>query len=423
MSVTMGPVLALAGAAPATWTITATVIATGDDAPAAAYTATPFEAGGVPPDPAQPSRSAEVHFIEDRGARKIYRCRFDIERLSGREQAIDYRFGDRRDLRFIVPAADVGPRLAYASCNGYSDPAAMKGVKVKNALWRRPKDAPHLGLLDRHGREPVHLMLLGGDQIYADPIWTKVKTLEDWLDLDFEDQVKRIPPAEEDAALADFYLTLYEDRWSQKDVRDAFASIPSLMMWDDQDIFDGWGSYEDALLDSPTYRGIFKHAAHHFDLFQRQRPIGAGHDADVGETGRSVVHDLGGGIAVLALDMRTERRIDQVIGDQSWKDLVEALKTLAERASTGDDEAPDALRHLLVMSSIPVVHPDMSWLEGPVGFFGSELEDDLRDHWNSHAHKGERLRLVHRLFALNKQGIRVTFLSGDVHIAAAGAIE
>lgn len=51
------------------------------------------------------------------------------------------------------------------------------------------------------------------------------------------------------------------------------------------------------------------------------------------------------------------------------------------------------------------------------------LEDDLRDHWTSPPHKAERLRLIHRLLAASAKGIRITLLSGDVHVAAIGVIE
>ena len=51
------------------------------------------------------------------------------------------------------------------------------------------------------------------------------------------------------------------------------------------------------------------------------------------------------------------------------------------------------------------------------------LEDDLRDHWHSAPHKIERLNIIKMLFRYGKEKrVRVTFLSGDVHLAAVGAI-
>jgi hypothetical protein len=78
------------------------------------------------------------------------------------------------------------------------------------------------------------------------------------------------------------------------------------------------------------------------------------------------------------------------------------------------------------MSSIPVVHPDMSFLEEAMGFVPGmqENEDDLHDQWASYLHRLERLRLAHRLLDFAAaQGTRVTILSGDVHVAALGVLE
>jgi hypothetical protein len=43
-----------------------------------------------------------------------------------------------------------------------------------------------------------------------------------------------------------------------------------LMMWDDHDIFDGWGSYPEEQQNSPVYRDIWEQAREHFRLFQLQ---------------------------------------------------------------------------------------------------------------------------------------------------------
>jgi citrate lyase beta subunit len=46
---------------------------------------------------------------------------------------------------------------------------------------------------------------------------------------------------------------------------------------------------------------------------------------------------------------------------------------------------------------------------------------DLEDHWAAAVHKAERNHLVQRLQALSySKQVRVTILSGDVHLAAVG---
>src|SRR5690606_25454548 len=77
-------------------------------------------------------------------------------------------------------------------------------------------------------------------------------------------------------------------------------------------------------------------------------------------------------------------------------------------------------------SSVPVVHPKLTLAEAFMDNFGSEhvldsSADDLKDHWTHDDHEGERLRLLETLFstAVAKQ-LRVTIVSGDVHVAAQG---
>jgi hypothetical protein len=131
-----------------------------------------------------------------------------------------------------------------------------------------------------------------------------------------------------------------------------------------------------------------------------------------------------GGMGLLALDMRSERSPErrrggnlqsaQVLSEASWKAAYQWL------------DAQKGLKHLVLMSSIPVVHPSFELLEKMLGVLPGqqELEDDLRDHWTSAAHRAERLRLVHRLFEFSQaQSCRVTIVSGDVHVAAVGVLE
>jgi hypothetical protein len=113
--------------------------------------------------------------------------------------------------------------------------------------------------------------------------------------------------------------------------------------------------------------------------------------------------------------MRSQRTVDsQVVGEKHWDEVYDWI-----------DANVANLDHLLVMSSIPVVYPDFAMLENALGIFPGhqDLEDDLRDHWNSPPHKWERSRLVHRLLEKAAPKARTTILSGDVHVAALGIIQ
>jgi hypothetical protein len=80
------------------------------------------------------------------------------------------------------------------------------------------------------------------------------------------------------------------------------------------------------------------------------------------------------------------------------------------------------------MSSVPVAYPKLGLAEWGVELGGAPniqtgLSDDLNDHWSHQSHEGERKRLIRALIsAANARKVRITLLSGDVHVAAWGNI-
>ncbi len=343
-----------------------------------------------------------------------------------------------------VPAKGAQPAMAYASCNGFSDPKLMKQVKDKNALWLRMARL-HDGVDTIRGRRfgPWDLLLMGGDQVYSDSMWCEVPELVQWSGLTYDQRMQHDFNAALRIAVESFFENLYLARWAQAEVRTALASMPSVMMWDDHDIMDGWGSYPYELHHCPVYQSIFSVAKQYFMLFQQQTTDAMPPATLPAQTGFSKGFRIGS-MGLLALDMRSERtphdprmlvavhasgthscvdlpsdqsgnyQPDQVMSEASWKAVYQWL------------DAQEGMMHLLIMTSIPVVHPTFGLLEKMLGVLPGQqtLEDDLRDHWTSPPHLQERLRLVHRLLRLSAQkSCRVTLLSGDVHVAAVGAVE
>jgi hypothetical protein len=326
---------------------------------------------------------------------------------------------------FNVPAKNQKPSIAYASCNGFSDPKLLKNVSDKNALWKRMKllhDGVDTIRNTRFG--PWNLLLMGGDQIYSDAMWNKdnCRNLGTWAELSWSQRKGRGFTLEMQKEVERFFEETYISRWSQPELSAALASMPSVMMWDDHDIFDGWGSYPFEQHNCAVYQGVFNVARKYFGLFQQ-------HNADAiclpEQTAFNQAYRLAD-MGLVVLDMRSERipqnlhvehgqlLPDQVMSEKSWNALYKWM------------DAQQDMTHLLVMSSVPVVHPSMSLLENVFGFFPGqqELEDDLRDQWRSKSHLQERLRLIQRLFRLSaEKKCRVTILSGDVHVAAVGVLQ
>ncbi|KEA62160.1 hypothetical protein ADIMK_3821 [Marinobacterium lacunae] len=352
--------------------------------------------------------------VEDNDAGRFWRAEraLDIPKqgesiaycLSAAQTPLLDPFGND-EWAFYQPGREEKPKLAYASCNGFSDEALRTSTSSPYRLWREMAQA--------HAREPFALLLMGGDQVYADSIWTRVKTLGGWQELDLDTRIETQPDDLMRGQIAEFYARLYVERWGQEPVAKMLASIPSVMMWDDHDIFDGWGSYPETLQNCPVFQAIYDGAARFFRLYQL-RSATQNRSLLAPESGHHAFGFRFRRYHLLAMDNRAERSIRQVMSAQQWNDLIAWLD---RRDSDGD---------LLVMSAVPVVYRDFSVVEN---FFDKtsnmeELTDDLKDHWRAKSHEGERARLIMRLLdnAQKRQGGRTLILSGDVHIGCLGVI-
>lgn len=395
-----GPILGFRGQQSQQWRVAIMVAHEGGTTPGALSYG---ERGQASAPAVQPSPIGEV------GGAAFFAYEIAIA-MQAAERIIEYGFaGESGRWTFAVPGNGQPLRIAYGSCNGFSVPGDMKKIGDKNAVWRT--------LVAEHARQPFHMLLMGGDQIYADQLWDVVPGLRGFNDLPRRQRVATPAGPSLRSDIEQFYVATYRDRFAQPPVAEAFASIPTIMMWDDHDIFDGWGSYSDEEQASPVFRTIFEAARSAFALFQLQsNPQSPSWPALPGLSGFNTLLRIGT-VGLLVLDLRSERTQRQVVAPQTWNAVFDTL------------DRTDGLRHLLVMSSIPVVHPDLSFAErvlavvpGQVGEQGNE--DDLHDQWASYNHRTERLRLVHRLLDFaDAKGTRVTILSGDVHVAALGAIE
>lgn len=336
----------------------------------------------------------------------------------------------RKKWEFFAPAIGTIPKFAYASCNGFSSLDLMHKTEDPYCLWKRMGKS--------HKKEPLSVLLMGGDQLYGDSIWQQVEELSAWNKLDRKAKQKYEVAKPLKDAIDQFYDQLYRDRWSDPDMSFMLASVPSLMMWDDHDIFDGWGSHPEEMQKCPVFQAIFDAAKRYFEWFQIRSKK---NDSLLDQSASHYAFGLNfRGYHILALDNRTERTVDQVMSPGQWTSVNQYL---AERANDG---------HLLVLSAVPVVYRDFSLVETAyeVTPWEEELTDDLRDHWRATAHEGERARLIQRLLtnakrrnaaaesevpqnesaetsdqqeALNTvSAYKTVILSGDVHIGCIGAI-
>ena len=317
-------------------------------------------------------------------------------------------FNKRDSWKFYIPAKNEKAKFAYASCNGFSSPDLLAKTDVPYKLWEK--------LEKNHKKEPFSVLVMGGDQVYADELWSKVLELEKWTKLKMKEKIKRRASKTMIKQLKDFYEKLYITKWSDKSMSLALATIPTVMMWDDHDIFDGWGSYPDELQTCDVYKNIFSVAKKYFEIFQIRTIKNTSLLSKKREHYSFALKFRN--YHILALDNRAQRSIYTVMGNDEWKDV----NTYLDENILNDN--------LLVLSAVPVVYRDFSCTEALVDFssWQEELTDDLKDHWRAKEHQGERMRLIMRLFMNikkrkeNGQNTRTVILSGDVHIGSLGVI-
>lgn len=396
-----------------------------------------------------------VLFFEEQGL-QFYRYTIEFE-MQDYEQLIKYAIDTeiKPHYRFFVPAKTANFNTISYSCNGFS--LSVDTTKFKGSMW--------FDILNKHAKTHYHVMLGGGDQIYSDGVKIFCDKFNDWLtekNPSVKARAKLTPELRAD--LDKFYLKEYiewygygywkgstpKSKTTQACFPIAMASIPSINIWDDHDIIDGFGSYSHSFMKNEVFSGVGKAAYKYYMLFQHHVSIHEreayledpswllGHkESDyIGERSHSVFTRIGPTWGMLGLDCRTERKIKQIV---SWDTYALVFKRLEEEVAKGK------MDHLMVMLGVPIAYPRLVWLEwlfsskflAPLKYLSKkgliarslvnefngdvELLDDLNDHWCARHHKKERNFLVSKLQDFGaKHGVRITILSGDVHLTTIG---
>lgn len=314
---------------------------------------------------------------------------------------------DNRGWHVTVPGRNADLRCAFTACNGNdTDDSRNLDTGERNERWRC--------LYRVHQERPFHLLLQGGDQLYADELWQMVPALAQWQRLPYWQRLRYEPQAEEVEAVRDFYFARYCRLWGQRDLAPALATIPSLMMWDDHDIFDGWGSHAPAWQHSPMVQAIGRAAREHFALFQ----LGGYPEQHIGDAVHSPPAHFAwarrlDAVGIVAPDLRSQRTRRRVMGDDQRAWLSACLADMRD------------CRRVLLLSSVPLANVRLSALERVlVSLPGQQrYQDDLRDQWQSYAHRREWLSVIDELIDfVHRHGVELTVLSGEIHVAAYGML-
>ncbi|ERS98433.1 PRO40 protein [Sporothrix schenckii 1099-18] len=321
-----------------------------------------------------------------------------------------------------------------------------------------------------------HVQLGLGDQIYADRLWREVPLLQQWLAISGRENRKNVQWTarhEEDTTHA--YFHYYTSHFDQPFLREAFAQIPHVLQVNDHDIFDGFGSYPAYMQQTAIFKNIGRIAIEMYLLFQHHTTIeilrNVHTDQDlftITGAGWHFVKYLGPAMVVVGPDCRSERTQTRVLAGPTYQGLFPKVALL-----------PPSVQHCIWMVSVPVVYPRMETVEtlantlqtgkkavnttynllgkvtssvagvvggkevvqqgftsvkkaiGKSGLMGNYLNnfgdigisEELRDLWTHESKDLERTYLIRTLQGIAQQkGIRMTFLSGDVHCGGAGLV-
>uniref|UniRef100_A0ABM0MBS2 Uncharacterized protein LOC102804821 n=1 Tax=Saccoglossus kowalevskii TaxID=10224 RepID=A0ABM0MBS2_SACKO len=125
------------------------------------------------------------------------------------------------------------------------------------------------------------------------------------------------------------------------------------------------------------------------------------------------------------LDHRSERTTDRIMSEESWREITAMLNVM------------HSAKQLFVVIPVPLIFVDHNYLKrkkleklerkqkkGDRFDCPEELDEELTEQWASFYHDFERKRLIKLLldFSLRKK-VKVTVLSGDVHVGCWGRIE
>lgn len=312
-------------------------------------------------------------------------------------------------------------RGGFFSCNGF-DITALSRTKID---WTFDDVWEHLESV--HEETPLHLLIWGGDQNYIDFMFEDVPYLKQWIDMEWNWKWTCDYLEELNEQVEEYQFNTYVQNWERPEVRKALSTIPSIMQWDDHDIFDGAGSYPPLLHDSPMMVGLFNAAQKLRLLFQHHTTMEKARDHGLfGYQGYNLLARCGPNLLIVGTDGRTERDVETVHHPKSWDMIFEKL-----------EEQITNIAHLIVvfpvpfsfvrfklaesifeyLKNVPNKYRQLPLVKQTNSIFGlPELYDDLLDEWTHEAHIGERDRALARFQGLaESKRVRITFFSGDVH--------
>jgi hypothetical protein len=292
------------------------------------------------------------------------------------------------------------------------------GYKIEHATWTRNKLKPRNFDCVGHFNSPLlpnpKLVIGTGDQVYLDAGYKYKKRDK------HEDVYKDHPlsawaymccdpePLLSVESFTEHLHKTYSAFSSFTTLDTVFKTLPSINIWDDHEIRDGWGSHGDeydVLTDviNPKLSPYFSLSKRAFVEHQWQSGINEP-NANAEDLSQHFEYN---NIAFFAFDLRSFRNINKniILGDSQFEDFIEWCNGLRENQLA------------VILSSIPFFYGNTPYMEKlAINNSKGELNDDIKDSWGHN--KFERDRILAELIKLRARKIKPVIVSGDIHTGA-----
>jgi hypothetical protein len=340
-------------------------------------------------------------------------------------------------------------RIVFGSCRTAYPHEPPWSLRPDESDCGRELDALRAIALRMAGAEPdswPHVVLLLGDQVYADEV------SPDTLEFIRSRRDTSQPPGD---GIADFeeYTRLYREAWIDPPIRWLLSTVPSAMIFDDHDVIDDWNTsiewveemratdwWDRRVVGAFMTYALYQHwgnlppdTLEEDEVYRRVVAAGDGGDIlrecaftwdrEVEGVRWSYCRDIGSSRIVM-IDSRAGRVLTP--GERSMIDPGE-FAWIAEHATGGFD-------HLLIGTSLPLfLAPALHYLEAwneavcdgawgrPAAWLGEKIRQgaDL-EHWAAFRDSFDAMCELLREVGSGRRGPApqtITVLSGDVHHA------
>ncbi|HUR84278.1 MAG TPA: alkaline phosphatase D family protein [Solirubrobacteraceae bacterium] len=356
--------------------------------------------------------------------------------------------GDTRPPSRIRALPRAGPvELVFGSCRVTRPHSPPYTLDVDDHELGSGVDALYafaLRILGEGDARWPHLLLLLGDQVYADEVSPETAEF-----IRSRRDVSR-PPGLEVAGFEE-YARLYREAWGQPTLRWLLATVPTAMIFDDHDVHDDWNTsaaWKATMRAEPWWPDRIAGALETYWIYQHLGNLSPAQLADdpllckvrAAEDGGPVLRQFaldadcegGGGIwsysrdlagtRLVVLDGREGRLLEegarQMFDDEEWRWVVER--------TSGDFD------HLVIANTLPVLlAPTFHYLEafneavcaGAWGSLAARLGERMRqgldlEHWAAFQKSFHRLLELTREVGAGRRGsapASILYLGGDIH--------